>query len=219
MEHRERRGPFASRAALHEVRGLGSRTFEQAAGFLRVRGQEPLDDSAVHPERYRVVERMARDLAVEPRTLVGDPRLVARIDWRAYVEGDLGEPTLRDILAELERPGRDPRGDFAPPAFREDLRSLADVQTGMVLHGVITNVTAFGALVDVGVHQDGLVHVSELADRFVRDPAEVVEVGRHGQGPWRGPGAPAAVAVDARGPVSGRLARSARLRPRHVRPA
>ena len=105
--------------------------------------------------------------------------LVAGIDWRAYVEGDLGEPTLRDILAELERPGRDPRGDFSPPAFREDLRTLDDLRAGMVLQGVVTNVTAFGAFVDVGVHQDGLVHVSELADRFVRDPAEVVEVGRH----------------------------------------
>ena len=178
VEHRERRGPFASRAALREVRGLGSRTFEQAAGFLRVRGEEPLDDSAVHPERYGVVQRMARDVAVEPRALVGDPRLVARIDWRAYVDGDLGEPTLRDILAELERPGRDPRGDFSPPAFREDLRTLDDVRAGMVLQGVVTNVTAFGAFVDVGVHQDGLVHVSELSDRFVRDPAEVVEVGR-----------------------------------------
>jgi protein Tex len=177
VEHRERAGPFPSRAALRAVGGLGARTFEQAAGFLRVRGQQPLDDSAVHPERYGVVERMAADLGVDVRRLVGSAGLVRRVDWRRYVEGDLGEPTLRDILAELERPGRDPRGDFTPPAFRDDLRTLEDVRAGMVLQGVVTNVTAFGAFVDVGVHQDGLVHVSELSERFVRDPAEVVRVG------------------------------------------
>ncbi len=177
VEHRERKGSFASRAALRAVPGLGARTFEQAAGFLRVRGEEPLDDSAVHPERYGVVQRMAADLGVDVRALVGGATLVGRIDWRRYAGGDLGEPTLRDILAELERPGRDPRGDFSPPAFREDLRTLEDLREGMLLQGVVTNVTAFGAFVDVGVHQDGLVHVSELSTRFVRDPAEVVRVG------------------------------------------
>ena len=177
VEHREREGPFPSRAALRGVGGLGSRTFAQAAGFLLVRSREPLDDSAVHPERYGLVERMARDLGADVRALVGRTELVRRIDWRRYASGDVGEPTLRDILAELEKPGRDPRGDFSAPAFREDLRSLEDVREGMVLEGVVTNVTAFGAFVDVGVHQDGLVHVSELANRFVRDPAEVVRVG------------------------------------------
>lgn len=177
VEHRERQGAFASRSGLREVGGLGARAFEQAAGFLRVRGLEPLDDSAVHPERYGVVGRMAKDLGMEVRALAGSPQLVRRIDWRRYTGPDLGEPTLRDILAELEKPGRDPRGDFSAPAFREDLSTLEDVGEGMVLEGVVTNVTAFGAFVDVGVHQDGLVHVSQLADRFVRDPAEVVRVG------------------------------------------
>jgi uncharacterized protein len=177
VQHRERDGAFASRSALKRVTGLGAKTFEQAAGFLRVRGGEPLDDSAVHPERYALVGRMARDLGADVAELAGSQALVGRVDWRRYVSDDAGEPTLRDILAELEKPGRDPRGDFSAPAFREDLRELADVREGMVLQGVVTNVTAFGAFVDVGVHQDGLVHVSELADRFVRDPAEVVRVG------------------------------------------
>jgi uncharacterized protein len=177
VRHRERHGAFPSRAALRKVSGLGPKAFEQGAGFLRVRGPEPLDDSAVHPERYAVVERMAGDLGVEVRALVGDAALVRRIDWRRYTGPDLGEPTLRDILAELEKPGRDPRGDFSAPAFRADLSALEDVREGMVLQGVVTNVTAFGAFVDVGVHQDGLVHVSEVANRFVRDPAEVLRVG------------------------------------------
>jgi uncharacterized protein len=177
VEHREREGAFASRAALRRVSGLGAKTFEQAAGFLRVRGGEPLDDSAVHPERYALVGTMARDLGTDVRALVGSPALVGQVDWRRYVTGEVGEPTLRDILAELEKPGRDPRGDFSAPAFRDDLRTLEDVREGMVLQGAVTTVTAFGAFVDVGVHQDGLVHVSELANRFVRDPAEVVRVG------------------------------------------
>lgn len=177
VAHRDEHGPFRDRQALRKVSGMGPKTFEQAAGFLRIRGEHPLDDSAVHPERYGVVEAMARDQGVPVRSLVGDPGLVRRIDLRRYVTAELGEPTLRDILAELEKPGRDPRGDFAPPAFRADLSRLEDVKEGMVLDGVVTNVTAFGAFVDVGVHQDGLVHVSQLAARYVKDPAEVVRVG------------------------------------------
>jgi uncharacterized protein len=177
VQHREREGAFPSRTALKRVSGLGAKTFEQAAGFLRVRGGEPLDDSAVHPERYELVGRMARDLGTDVASLVTSPAMVGRVDWRRYVSAGVGEPTLRDILSELEKPGRDPRGDFSAPAFRDDLRELEDVREGMVLQGVVTNVTAFGAFVDVGVHQDGLVHVSELANRFVRDPAEVVRVG------------------------------------------
>ena len=177
VEHRERHGAFTSRVGLRSVGGLGPKAFEQAAGFLRVRGREPLDDSAVHPERYKLVERMARDLGVGVRSLVGDAVLVRKIEWNRYVGGDVGQPTLLDILGELEKPGRDPRGDFSAPSFRDDLRTLEDVREGMVLEGVVTNVTGFGAFVDVGVHQDGLVHISELSTTFVRDPAQVVKVG------------------------------------------
>jgi uncharacterized protein len=142
-----------------------------------VRGPEPLDASAVHPERYSVVERMAKDLGVEVGALVGNAELVRKIDPKRYLGPDLGELTLRDILSELEKPSRDPRGDFSAPALRDDLKTLEDVKEGMVLQGVVTNVTAFGAFVDVGVHQDGLVHVSQLSTRFVKDPSEVAKVG------------------------------------------
>jgi protein Tex len=178
VTHRERNGVFESRRQLLDVPRLGRRAFEQAAGFLRIHGaKNPLDASAVHPERYGLVRRIAEDLGVELLALVGDERLAGRIDIARYVGGDVGEPTLRDIMAELAKPGRDPRDAFAPPAFRDDVRSLEDLRTGMELDGVVTNVTAFGAFVDVGVHQDGLVHVSQLADRFVRTPSEVVKAG------------------------------------------
>ncbi|TDI34481.1 MAG: RNA-binding transcriptional accessory protein [Acidobacteria bacterium] len=176
--HREKNGAFASRKQLLEVSGLGPRAFEQAAGFLRIHGGgHPLDASAVHPERYRLVARMAEDLKVEMGDLVGDSTLARRIDITCYAGEGVGEPTLRDIVAELDKPGRDPREEFEPPKFRDDVNSLEDLQEGMQLEGVVTNVTAFGAFVDVGVHQDGLVHVSQLADRFVKDPKDVVKVG------------------------------------------
>jgi uncharacterized protein len=177
VSHRSNKGRFSSRREILKVSGLGPKTFEQAAGFLRVHGPEPLDASAVHPERYAVVERMAKDLGVDVKALVGNPTLVKKIDPKRYLGPDLGELTLRDILAELEKPSRDPRGDFSAPSWREDLQKLEDLKEGMVLQGVVTNVTAFGAFVDVGVHQDGLVHVSQLATRFVKDPSEVVKVG------------------------------------------
>lgn len=177
VEHRNASGAFLSRQTILDVRGLGSRAFEQCAGFLRIRNAHPLDDSAVHPERYALVERMAADLGVAVRELVGNAQLVDRIDWKRYVAGDVGEPTLRDILAELKKPGRDPRGEFEPPKFRDDVQKLEDLREGMQLDGIVTNVTAFGAFVDVGVHQDGLVHVSQLANKFVRDPHAVVKVG------------------------------------------
>jgi uncharacterized protein len=176
--HRDAKGPFRSREALLEVKGLGPKAFEQSAGFLRVRGGgHPLDASAVHPERYALVERMAKDLGVAVKALVGDGERAKQIDVSRYLSDGVGEPTLRDIVAELEKPGRDPRSSFEPPKFRDDVRELEDLKEGMSLEGVVTNVTAFGAFVDVGVHQDGLVHVSQLADRFVRDPREVVKVG------------------------------------------
>lgn len=178
VTHRDKKGAFKSRRELMDVTGVGPRTYQQAAGFLRIRGAEqPLDTSAVHPERYELVERMAKDLGVELSTLVGNAQLASRIDWRKYVTDEVGEPTLRDILAELAKPGRDPRDSFEPPKFRDDVRTMEDLVPGMELEGLVTNVTAFGAFVDVGVHQDGLVHVSKLADRFVRDPSEVVKVG------------------------------------------
>ena len=178
VSHRDKHGPFRSRADLLKVSGLGPKAFEQAAGFLRIRGgTNPLDASAVHPERYALVERMAKDLNVELQTLVGQSEQADKIDLRRYVGGDVGEPTLKDILAELKKPGRDPRDQFEAPCFREDVTSMEDLKPGMELMGIVTNVTAFGAFVDVGVHQDGLVHVSELSDRFIRDPAEVVQTG------------------------------------------
>ncbi|MFY2556582.1 Tex family protein [Corallococcus terminator] len=177
VAHRASKGRFTTRRELLKVSGLGPKTFEQAAGFLRVRGPEPLDSSAVHPERYAVVERMAKDLGVEVGSLVGNATLVRQIDPKRYLGPDLGEMTLKDILAELEKPSRDPRGDFSAPVMRDDLRTLEDVKEGMVLQGVVTNVTAFGAFVDVGVHQDGLVHVSQISTKFVKDPSEVVKVG------------------------------------------
>jgi len=178
VRHREANGPFASRSALLQVPGLGPKTFEQCAGFLRIRqSAQPLDGSAVHPERYALVERMAVDLGVGLVQLVGNATQVERIPLARYVSADVGEPTLRDILAELKKPGRDPRDAFEPPRFRDDVHTLEDLKPDMVLEGVVTNVTAFGAFVDIGVHQDGLVHVSQLSDRFVSDPAQVVRAG------------------------------------------
>ncbi|HRR33611.1 MAG TPA: Tex family protein [Kiritimatiellia bacterium] len=178
VAYRNANGAFTSRRQLNKVPGLGPKTFEQAAGFLRIRGSEhPLDASAVHPERYALVEQMAADLGVELSELVGNSARVDKIDISKYVSESVGEPTLRDIIAELKKPGRDPRATFEKPAFRDDVTEFEHVKEGMVLEGIVTNVTAFGAFVDIGVHQDGLVHVSELSDRFVRDPAEVVKAG------------------------------------------
>ena len=176
--YRTAHGRLPSKKSLLKVSGLGQKTFEQAAGFLRVRGStHPLDESGVHPERYPLVERMARDLGLAVADLVRNPQAIARIDRQRYLDDDVGAYTIDDILRELEKPGRDPRADFEAPAFRDDVRSIEDVSPGMVLEGRVTNVTAFGAFVDIGVHQDGLVHISALADRFVKDPSEVVSVG------------------------------------------
>lgn len=178
VDHRDAHGRFTSRKQLHEVPKLGPKAFEQAAGFLRIRdGAEPLDNSAVHPESYFVVEKMAARLQVSVRELVGNAGLASRLVPTEFVNDRIGLPTVQDILAELAKPGRDPRSEFRIAAFAEGVNSLEDLSVGMTLEGVVTNVTAFGAFVDIGVHQDGLVHISELADRYVKDPSEVVAVG------------------------------------------
>jgi uncharacterized protein len=180
VAHRAAHGPFLTRAQVREVPRLGAKAYEQCAGFLRIHdGKEPLDASAVHPERYAVVARMAKDLDVARGALVGNTALAQRIDVQRYVDepAGIGLPTLKDIIDELQKPGRDPREEFREVGFDANVTTLAQVKEGMTLNGLVTNVAAFGAFVDVGVHQDGLVHVSELANRFVKDPAEVVKVG------------------------------------------
>ena len=176
VAERAAKGPYRERRALLKVPRLGPKAFEQAAGFLRIHGgKHPLDASAVHPESYPLAAQMAEDLGVPLGELVGRAELVARIEPRRYAEH--GEHTVRDILAELAKPGRDPRPPFEETGFRDDVTEIEHLQPGMILDGVVTNVTAFGAFVDVGVHQDGLVHVSQLADRFVKVPADVVKPG------------------------------------------
>lgn len=176
VEYRNANGPFKSRRDLLKVKGLGAKTYEQAAGFLRIRGGDnPLDASAVHPERYAVVERMASDIGADVATLLRDPAVRAKIDLKKYVDGELGMPTLKDIMQELGKPGRDPREKFEVFSFAEGVNKIEDLREGMRLPGIVTNVTAFGAFVDIGVHQDGLVHISELSDTFVKDPNDVVK--------------------------------------------
>jgi uncharacterized protein len=178
VAYRNENGAFKSRKQLSKVPGMGPKTFEQAAGFLRIRDSEqPLDASAVHPERYALVEQMAKDLGMELSELIGHPDKVEQIKIAKYVSESVGEPTLRDIIAELKKPGRDPRATFEKPAFRDDVTEIEHVKEGMTLEGVVTNVTAFGAFVDIGVHQDGLIHVSELSNRFIKEPSEVVKAG------------------------------------------
>jgi protein Tex len=178
VKHRDEQGAFKSRRELLEVPGLGPKAFEQCAGFVRVRGaKDPLDASAVHPERYALVAKIAKDAGVDVTKMIGRADVLSKIPWPKYVSPDVGLPTLEDIQKELLQPGRDPREAFEAPTFRDDVRKIEDLVSGMELEGVVTNVTAFGAFVDVGVHQDGLVHVSQLADRFVKDPHEVAKVG------------------------------------------
>jgi uncharacterized protein len=182
VEHRDKSGPFQSRKELLKVAGLGPKAFEQAAGFLRIReGAHPLDASAVHPERYGLVDTIAADLGCTVKDLLKDQGLRSKIKPEKYVTDEVGLPTLNDILQELAKPGRDPRQQFEAFSFAEGVEKMEDLQPGMKLPGIVTNVTAFGAFVDIGVHQDGLVHISQLADQFVKNPADVVKVGQRVQ--------------------------------------
>ncbi len=180
VQYRATNGAFRNRKALMKVPKMGAKTFEQAAGFLRVSdGDNPLDNSAVHPERYALVERMARDLQCTVEDLMHNSELRARIDTKRYVTDEVGMPTLTDILHELEKPSRDPRAQLEEFHFDESVHTVEDLQPGMVLPGIVTNISAFGAFVDLGVHKDGLIHISEMADRRIKDPQEVVKLHQH----------------------------------------
>ncbi|WEK06282.1 MAG: Tex family protein [Candidatus Devosia phytovorans] len=178
VAHRDANGPFASRKALLDVPRLGQRTFEQSAGFLRITGgKEPLDASSVHPEAYGVARKIVAACGRDLRTIMGDKTALSGLDAKSFVDDRFGLPTVRDILAELEKPGRDPRPAFKTATFADGVDDIKHLKPGMMLEGTVTNVAAFGAFVDIGVHQDGLVHVSQLADKFVKDPHEVVKAG------------------------------------------
>ncbi|VEF17565.1 Tex family protein [Stutzerimonas stutzeri] len=178
VQFRDANGAFKSRSELKKVPRLGEKTFEQAAGFLRVmNGDNPLDASAVHPETYPLVQRIAQDTGRDIRSLIGDSAFLKRLDPKQFTDETFGLPTVTDILCELDKPGRDPRPEFKTAEFQDGVEKLSDLEPGMVLEGVVTNVTNFGAFVDIGVHQDGLVHISALSEKFVKDPYEVVKAG------------------------------------------
>ena len=178
VRYRDEHGAFTNRDALKKVPRLGAKTFEQAAGFLRIMsGDNPLDASAVHPEAYPVVERILADLGKSLPELTGNARALQALEATRYTSEQFGLPTVQDILKELEKPGRDPRPQFKTAAFQEGVEELKDLTAGMLLEGVVTNVTNFGAFVDIGVHQDGLVHISMMAHKFIKDPRELVKAG------------------------------------------
>jgi uncharacterized protein len=178
VAHRDTNGPFRSRRALKEVPRLGPKAFQQCAGFLRIPGgDDPLDASGVHPEAYPVVRRIVASARSDIRALIGNSTVLRALEPKEFVDDTFGLPTVTDILKELEKPGRDPRPAFRTATFQEGVDKLDDLEAGMVLEGVVTNVAAFGAFVDVGVHQDGLVHISAMAKAFVKDPRDVVKPG------------------------------------------
>ncbi len=179
VDYRAQNGAFASRKELLKVPKLGAKTFEQAAGFLRLKGKNPLDNSAVHPESYAIVERMAKDQGCTVADLIAHRELRDKIDLSRYVTAEVGMPTLTDILKELAQPGRDPRGETEEFHFDEHVHTIDDLQAGMILPGIVTNISAFGAFVDLGVHKDGLIHISEMADKRVSNPQEVVKLHQH----------------------------------------
>jgi uncharacterized protein len=178
IAYRNENGPFKARTALKKVPRLGPKAYEQAAGFLRImNGKNPLDASAVHPEAYAVVERISERTKRPLKAIIGDRAFLRTLEPEAFADAQFGVPTITDIIAELEKPGRDPRPEFRTATFADGIEKIGDLKIGMQLEGTVTNVTAFGAFVDIGVHQDGLVHISELADHFVKDPREVVKTG------------------------------------------
>jgi uncharacterized protein len=179
VTYRDAKGAFASRADLKAVPRLGDKTFEQAAGFLRVMGgANPLDASAVHPESYPLVNKILADLKKDMKAVIGDAALLKTLSPARYADDKFGVPTITDILKELEKPGRDPRPEFTTATFKEGVEEIRDLRPDMILEGVVTNVAAFGAFVDIGVHQDGLVHISALSNTFVKDPHTVVKAGQ-----------------------------------------
>ena len=180
VDYRRENGAFTSRAQLKKVPRLGPSAFEQCAGFLRIPGaRNPLDNTAVHPERYALVDQMAKDSGCTIGELINDKERQKKIDLQHYANADVGMPTLTDIMQELEKPGRDPRGEAETFEFDNSVHEIEDLKEGMVLPGIVTNITKFGCFVDIGVHQDGLVHVSQLANRYVRDANEVVKLHQH----------------------------------------
>jgi uncharacterized protein len=177
VEYRNQNGAFKRREQLKKVPRLGDKAFEQAAGFLRIHNAEnPLDTSAVHPERYGLLEQMATDMKCTVKDLMSNPTLRKSIPLQKYVSETVGLPTLNDIMAELAKPGRDPREQFEAFSFTEGVNAIGDLKVGMKLPGIVTNITAFGAFVDIGVHQDGLVHLSQITNRYIKDPNEVLKV-------------------------------------------
>jgi uncharacterized protein len=179
-DYRKANGDFTSRDELKKVPRLGAKAFQQCAGFLRIAGaSNPLDNSAVHPESYHIVDRMARDLGVTTRELVGNAELCRKIEASRYVEGDFGLPTINDIIQELQKPGRDPRESAQEFSFADDIRDLEDLKVGMELPGLVTNLTAFGAFVDIGLHENGLIHASQMGVRGMAVPSKVLKLHQH----------------------------------------
>ena len=177
VEYRTKNGAYTSRRQLLKVKRLGEKAFEQCAGFLRIHGADnPLDNSAVHPEAYHIVDRMARDLRVRTEELVGNAELCSRIKASDYVEGDFGLPTVNDIINELRKPGRDPRESAQEFEFAHDIRTIEDIRTGMELPGIVTNITAFGAFVDIGIKQNGLIHASQMGVKGMADPSKILRL-------------------------------------------
>jgi uncharacterized protein len=177
VKYRNENGGFKSRKQLLKVPRLGEKAYEQCAGFLRIHdAAQPLDASAVHPESYHIVEKMAKNLKVEVKDLIGNKELISKINPKEFIENDFGIETINDIISELEKPGRDPRKTFEVFEFNKDIRTINDLKVGMQLVGIVTNITAFGCFVDLGVHQDGLVHISQMSNQFIKDPNEIVKL-------------------------------------------